>query len=41
MHCAADTEHGDPVRDERYRSIVSASPGGIARDLTTWLSTRG
>jgi hypothetical protein len=35
-----EVEHGDPSRDEHYRAIVTASPAGIARDLTTWLSTR-
>jgi hypothetical protein len=28
------------TRDEHYHAAVTASPADIARDLTTWLSTR-
>jgi hypothetical protein len=35
-----EVEHGDPDRDEHYRPAVTASPADIARDPTTWLSTR-
>jgi hypothetical protein len=35
-----EVARGDPARDEHHRAIVTASPADIARDLTTWLSTR-
>jgi hypothetical protein len=35
-----EVEHADPARGEHYRALVTASPAGIARDLTAWLSTR-
>jgi hypothetical protein len=35
-----EVARGDPARDERHHAIVTASPADIARDLTTWLSTR-
>lgn len=35
-----EVEHGDPARSEHYRATVTTSSAGIARDLTTWLSTR-
>ena len=36
-----EIEHGDPARGEHHRAITTASPADIARDLSTWLATRG
>jgi hypothetical protein len=35
-----EVARGDPSRGERSTATVTASPADIARDLTTWLSTR-
>ncbi len=35
-----EIERADPSRSEHHRATVTASPADIARQLTTWLSTR-